>query len=100
MKRYQSGISEFTESESLVFGISTDTVEDNAKFAESLDLEFALLSDTEGAVAKSYGVLMPNGKYAKRVTFVIGQDGKVAFVGEGGDAMDPTAAAGACSGLK
>ncbi len=100
MKRYQSGISEFTENESLVFGISTDEVARNAEFAESLGLEFVLLSDTDGAVAGDYGVLMGNGKMAKRVTFVVGQDGKVAYIGEGGDAMDPTAAAGACSQLK
>ncbi len=100
MKRYQSGISDFTESDSLVFGISTDTPDKSREFAESLGLEFALLSDTDGAVASKYGVLMGNGKMAKRVTFVVGQDGKIAFVGQGGDAMDPNAAAGACSELK
>ena len=100
MKKYQLGIKDFTENESLVFGISTDEVAKSKEFAESLDLQFVLLSDPEGKVAADYGVLMSSGKMAKRVTFVIGQDGKVAFVGEGGDAMDATAAASACGQLK
>ena len=55
------------------------------------------VSDPGGEVAKAFGVLMGNGKFAKRVTFVIGTDGQIAFVGEGGDAMDPTSAAAACA---
>ena len=100
MKRYQSGISEFTESESLVFGISTDPVATNTEFAESLDLEFVLLSDEDGAVAGKYGALIEGRNMAKRISFVIGKDGKVAHIAEGRDAMDPTVTAGACSKLK
>jgi peroxiredoxin Q/BCP len=45
-------------------------------FAEKHGLTFALLPDTEGRIASLYGVDHAKG-YAKRVTFVIGADGKV-----------------------
>ncbi len=99
MKRYQSGISDFTESDSLVFGISTDALEENTRFAESLDLDFVLLSDEDGTVANEYGVLMEGRTMAKRTTFVIDKEGKIAYVAEGREAMDPTAAASACAKL-
>ena len=98
MKGYQSGIAQFTESNSVVFGISTDTRERNKEFAESLDLDFVLLSDEDGAVASAYGVLMSGMNMASRTTFVVGKDGKIAFVESGGGAIDPAGAAGACAG--
>ena len=100
MKRYQSGISEFVENDSIVFGISTDELSENQRFAESLDLEFVLLSDEDGTVAKQYDVLMDGRNFAKRTTFVVGKDGKIAYIAEGMEAMDPTSAASACSGLQ
>lgn len=100
MKGYQAGISDFTGNDSVVFGISTDALETNKEFAESLDLEFILLSDVEGAVADSYGVLIEGRNMANRTTFVVDKDGKIAFVEEGMGALDPASAAGACASLK
>jgi peroxiredoxin Q/BCP len=99
MKGYQSGIAQFTETDSVVFGVSTDPVATNTEFAQSLDLDFALLSDEDGSVAAAYGVLMAGGKMASRTTFVVGTDGKIAYVESGMGAMDPAGAAGACSKL-
>ena len=64
------------------FTASTDPVEGakgNKAFAESLDLDYPILSDPDGSVAKAYGILKPDGKAANRVTFYI-VDGKVAHV--------------------
>ena len=99
MKGYQSGISDFTGNDTVVFGISTDPLETNKKFAESLELEFVLLSDEDGSVAGSYDALIEGRNMANRVTFVVGKDGKIAYVEEGMGAMDPAGAAGACAGL-
>lgn len=100
MKGYQAGISEFTGSDSVVFGISTDVLDDNKRFAAELELDFALLSDAGGTVAKQYGGMMERfPTAANRVTFVVGKDGKVAYVGEGADAMSPAGATSACQGL-
>lgn len=101
MKGYQAGISEFTGSDSVVFGISTDVLDENRRFAAELELDFALLSDAGGAVAKQYGGMMEQfPTAANRVTFVVGKDGKVAYVGEGADAMNPAGATSACQGLE
>lgn len=99
MKGYQAGIQGFVDADSVVFGISADDVETNTRFAESLELDFVLLSDTDARVIDAYGVRMGEMKIANRVTFVVDRDGKIAYVASGGDAMDPAGAAGACSEL-
>src|SRR5260370_35582749 len=71
-----------------VLGVSTDTLETQKKFAESLKTPFPLLADADGAVAKAYGV-WNDARYANRVTFVIDADGKGRAVFEGKDADDP-----------
>lgn len=99
MKGYQADIQNFTGSNSVVFGISTDPLDTNKKFAESLSLEFAILSDEDGAVAKKYDVLMAERNMASRATFVVGKDGKIAHIETGSAAIDPAGAANACSKL-
>jgi len=58
-----------------VFGISLDSVEDQAQFVEKQHLTFPLLSDPDASAATKYGVLDPSGQYTKRVTFVIDDQG-------------------------
>jgi len=60
------------------FAASTDDAETNRKFAESLDLDFPILSDPTKETARAYGVL--KGEYAARQTFYIGADGKILYV--------------------
>ena len=68
------------EFEVAYFTASTDTVEENTKFAKSLDADYAILSDPDTKAAKAFGVLRPDGKLANRVTFIIGSDGKILSV--------------------
>ena len=82
-----------------MFGISTDDIETNKKFAASLNLEFALLSDAEGEASKKYGVYNAANNISNRTTFVIDKAGKVAHVESGGGAIDIAGAASACSRL-
>ncbi len=62
------------------FTASTDTVEKNADFAKSLELDYPILCDPEGKNAAKFGVLKTEGNAANRVTFIIGVDGKVLAV--------------------
>ncbi len=62
-----------------VYGVSTDTVESHAEFAEDHGLGFDLLADPGGEVAEEFGVL--SGDYADRTTFVV-VDGEIARVYE------------------
>ncbi len=78
-----------------VVGVSGNTVEQHQIFKKVHELNFVLLADTEGKVATAFGVptskgatynAMVDGKevpftigvVAKRWTFVIGKDGKIA----------------------
>ena len=60
------------------FAASVDDPATNRKFAESLGLDYPILSDPGKQVAAAYGVLAEG--YAARHTFYIGADGKVLFV--------------------
>ena len=60
------------------FAASTDDADTNRKFAESLELDYPILSDPGKEVARAYGVL--EGDYANRHTFYIGTDGRILHV--------------------
>ncbi len=62
------------------FTASCDTPELNKKFAESLELNYPILSDPTREVAKAYGVVEGDKKNASRWTFYIGKDGKILAV--------------------
>ncbi len=62
------------------FAASVDTPEDNKKFAESLGLDFPILSDPGKQVATAYGVVTPERQFAQRWTFYIGVDGKILYI--------------------
>jgi peroxiredoxin Q/BCP len=61
-----------------VFGVSTDTAETHASFAEKHGLPFPLISDRKAEIAGAFGVSRLGGWLpAKRVTFVIDKEGTV-----------------------
>ena len=62
------------------FTASCDTVEENTKFAKSLEADYPILSDPTREVAKAYGLVANEKGNAKRVTFIIGADGKIADI--------------------
>src|SRR5215510_4688640 len=94
MSAFRNALSRFADADAQVLGASIESMETMKKFADSLTLSFPLLADTDGTLAKGYGV--EAGGYADRVTFVIGRDGKVLKVMQGRDAIDPAGALGAC----
>ena len=59
------------------FAASVDQPELNKKFAQSLDLDFPILSDPSKQVAQAYGVVGPSRQVAQRWTYYIGKDGKI-----------------------
>jgi peroxiredoxin Q/BCP len=60
----------------VLVGVSTDTAESHKAFAAHHKLPFHLVSDADGAIAKSFGV-PNNGGFLGRQTFVIDKDGNV-----------------------
>jgi peroxiredoxin Q/BCP len=71
-------VAEFTECDAQILGISADDIAKQKKFDDTHSLGYPLLADTDGTVARAYGVKrrIP-GLPAKRATFVIGGDQKV-----------------------
>ncbi len=70
--------SEFSSLGGQRLGISMDSVAKQAEFTNKNGLDFPLLADVDGDVAKSYGVKRPlDFLKVKRTTFVIGQDRRV-----------------------
>ena len=65
-----------------VVGVSFDSAESHQKFIEKHKLNFPLLTDTDGKIAEAYGVRIPGRNFARRVSFLIGLDGKIAHVTE------------------
>ncbi len=65
-----------------ILGVSVDNTKSHARFAEKHSLPFPLLADHGGAVAKSYGSLWSFGplRFAKRHTFIIDPEGKIARI--------------------
>jgi thioredoxin-dependent peroxiredoxin len=100
MLSYQAGIAKFDAMETQVFGISTDFIASQKKFAEEVKASFPLLSDHMRKVSKDYGVLMEESGLANRSTFVVDTDGKITHIEEGKTAVDPNGAETACRRLK
>ncbi len=63
-----------------IVGVSFDSPESHQKFIEKHKLNFTLLADTDGKIAEAYGVRIPGRNVARRVSFLIGLDGKIAHV--------------------
>ena len=59
------------------FTASVDPPDVNKKFAESLELDYPILSDPGKDVARAYGVVSGERTMAMRWTFYIGKDGKI-----------------------
>jgi thioredoxin-dependent peroxiredoxin len=73
---------EFRAAGITVVGVSVDSIESQQRFAEKCTIPFPLIADRDGSIAKRYGVLGLFG-LAKRVTFFIGPDGRIAEVVSG-----------------
>jgi thioredoxin-dependent peroxiredoxin len=69
-----------------VVGVSYDSAESHKKFIKEYNLNFTLIADTNGVITKTYDVKMPVMNMSKRVSFLIGLDGKIIHVT---DAMNP-----------
>jgi peroxiredoxin Q/BCP len=73
----------FTDRDTVVLGISADTVDKQAKFRDKYHLNMPLLSDPDKNTISAYGVLKEKNMYGKtvlgieRTTFVIGKDGNI-----------------------
>ena len=79
---FQRDQAQYAQNNAVVLGVSVDSVDSHKKFCTQEGLNFKLLADTSGEVAKEYGSLTNVGlvKFAARHTFVIDPAGNIARV--------------------
>jgi peroxiredoxin Q/BCP len=80
MCSYRDDFSKFEETGAVLLGISPQDVDSHEKWAEKRGFHFPLLADTEKQVIELYGVKGGKLIAVKRSVFVVGPDGKIAFV--------------------
>ena len=68
-----------------VIGVSFDSADSHKQFIAKYNLNFTLLADTDGKIADLYGTRMAGKNMDNRVSFLIGQDGKIAHVTDAGN---------------
>jgi peroxiredoxin Q/BCP len=77
---FRDSYEEFKNLGAEVIGISNDSQKSHEAFASEHKLPFILLSDSDGAVRKAYGVRKTFGLVPGRVSFVIDKNGIVRHV--------------------
>src|SRR5262245_24238581 len=75
---FRDDFERFKKAGAVILGVSVDDVNSHKSFASKLNLPFDLLADVGGAVSRQYGVM--GWIMARRVTYVIGRDGKIRLV--------------------
>lgn len=63
-----------------IYGISTDTVDEQAAFHKKHNLNFDLLADADAKITESFGAKMPVMKMSKRWTFVLDPELKIRWM--------------------
>jgi len=71
-----------------VVGVSFDSAESHQKFIAHYGLGFTLLADPDGKIADAYGVRMAGKSMARRVSFLIGTNGKILHITDSPKADD------------
>ncbi len=83
---FQENMARLQGMDTVVLGVSTDSIASHEKFVAKFNLSFPLLSDEDHAVCEKYGVWVEKQNYGKtymgiqRATFLIDKQGKVAAV--------------------
>ncbi|MBI1314014.1 thioredoxin-dependent thiol peroxidase [bacterium] len=83
---FRDSFSSLQSADTVVLGVSPDSVKKHEKFATKYELPFVLLADEDHSVCEKYGVWVEKSMYGRtywgvqRATFLIGKDGKIARV--------------------
>ena len=63
-----------------VLGVSVDDVESHRRFTQKFNIPFPLVADADAKIAETYGVYNEKWKMARRVTFLIDEQGNIARI--------------------
>jgi thioredoxin-dependent peroxiredoxin len=82
---FRDRMSELQKDNVEVIGVSFDSAESHKQFIAQYKLNFRLLSDPEGKIVDAYDVRVVGRRTARRVSFLIGLDGKIVHVTDAGN---------------
>ena len=94
---FSANYDQFIENDTVIIGVSPDSVKSHVGFIAKQNLKHILLSDEDKEISKLYGVWQVKKNYGKeylgivRSTFVIGKDGKIAKIYKNVKAKDHAA---------
>lgn len=94
---FSANYDQFIKNDTVIIGVSPDSVKSHAGFIAKQNLKHTLLSDEDKEISKLYGVWQVKKNYGKeylgivRSTFVIGKDGKIAKIYKSVKAKDHAA---------
>ena len=75
---FRDDFEKFQQKDIQIFGVSLDNENDNKAFAEKFSFPYPLLCDVDREIALSYqAVSSKEDQYAARISYVIGEDGKI-----------------------
>lgn len=76
---FRDFMNSFDDVDVMVIGVSRDNAESHRKFMEKHQLNFPLITDENGEMAKKFGVIDAKGNYI-RSTFLCDEDGTIIWV--------------------
>jgi peroxiredoxin Q/BCP len=82
---FRDGFEEFATNNVEIVGVSFDSADSHLKFITQYKLPFTLIADTDGKIADAYEVRNAGKNIARRVSFLIGLDGKIIHVTDSGN---------------
>ena len=82
---FRDSLDKIKEAGAEVFGVSSDSVDAQAKFHKEHRLNFILLADHDSKIIEAYGVKVPVIGVAKRWTFIIDPELKIRAIIKGAD---------------
>jgi peroxiredoxin len=106
MRNFQQNLAKLEAADTQVLGVSMDSPFANKAFADQNGVTFPLLADIGGNVIRDYGIYKEYDKFnikipaARRATYLIDTNGKVAEMQVDADAVDPTNTVTACERRK
>lgn len=80
MSDFSEQLEIFDHKDTIVLGISADSIEDHKKFIEKYNLKLTLISDGQLDAITKYGVRKDGKPRAERVTFIIDKKGVIRLI--------------------
>jgi len=100
MQNFQKNYEKLEAADTQVLGVSMDSAFSNKAWSEKEGFKFPILSDWGGELTKQIGIYNPQYKAARRVTFLIDKEGKIAEMHVDREAIDPTKLVESCERRK